>query len=155
MARKRKQRRSAERVRALGRRVEQLEQLSERMLHIVKRSESAVEQACAALESRQADESGYLHVRGIHVVNAAGDPMVSISARHSGGAIVIRNGAGKEIAAIGSDENGKGLVVVKDPAGRAVAGLQIRRSIGELITSSNAGEICQVSPGRPAGRDAE
>ena len=123
------------------------------MLHIVKRSESAVERACAALESMQADGSGYLHVRGIHVVNAAGDPMVSISALHSGGAIVIRDGAGKEIAALGVTEGGHGVVVVKGPSGAAIAALQIRQSQGELLTCSDAGEICQVSPGRAVRKD--
>ena len=152
-AKRLRQRKPAEKLRGLERRLSALEKSVGRVHDLVRRAESAVEQACTALESRQADESGYLHVRGIHVVNDAGDPVVSISALHSGGAIVIRNGAGEEIAAICSDENCAGVLGVKDPVGLAVAGLQICAGRGELLTMSNQGEICQISPGRPTQND--
>ena len=152
-AKRLRQRKPAEKLRGLERRLSALEKSVGRVHDLVRRAESAVEQACAALEAREADESGYLHVRGIHVVNAQGDPMVSISALHSGGAIVIRNRIGQELGAFGVDENSCGVLAIRDPAGAAIAALQIRQSRGELLTCSNAGEICQISPGRPTKND--
>ena len=142
-------RRSAEKLRGLERRVASLEKLAGKTHKLMCRAESAVQRATEAITT---SEAAHLRVGGLDIIGA-GQPMISLRANNFGGVIVVRNGSGQEVAAIGNDESGQGTVVVKDPAGLAVAGLQICAGRGELLTMSNQGEICQVSPGRPAKND--
>lgn len=146
----RKQRRPAEKLRGLTRRVEQLEQLSERMSHIVERAESAVERATEALTT---SEAAHLRVGSIEVVNNRGEPMVAITATDIGGSVLIRAGSGEEVGGLVVDERSCGALVIRDPSGAALVGIQIRAGRGELLTMSNQGETCAIGPGRPAKND--
>lgn len=106
-----------------------------------------------AIVTRLDEESLCLRTRGIEVVSAAGQPMVTIKATDFGGSLALHAGSGEEAAAIGVDENCSGVLVVRDPAGVALAGLQIRDGRGELHTVSTAGGTCSVGPGRTPATD--
>ena len=76
--------------------------------------------------------------------------MVTIKATDFGGSIVVLAGSGEEAAEMSVDENCGGVLMVRDPARIAIAGLHIQLGNGELITRSSTGNSCSVGTGRPA-----
>lgn len=149
-----------DKLQELEHRIEQMELIVDKAIAIMNLAEIAtLELRDKAVEALQAiitimdAESSCLRTRAIEVVNAAGQPMVSIRASDCGGSLSIRAGSGEEAVAIGTDENCSGVLVVRDPAGLATAGLQIRDGRGELLTGSTTGETCVVGPGRAPAKD--
>ena len=137
-----------QKLQALEQRIDQMQQLVGDSLNLMQ-----------AIKTRLDDESRCFRTRAIEVVDAAGRPMVSIRANDSGGAFEILTGSGDEAIGMGVQENGCGVLVVRDPlsarpaSGVALAGLHIQDGGGELFTMSTSGRTCAVGTGRSARRD--
>lgn len=142
-----------DKLQALERRVEQMEQLFDTAIDIMELAETATRElrdraieALQAIVKRLDEESRCFRTRGIEVVNAAGQPMVTIKATDFGGSLALRAGSGEEAVDIGVNEDSCGIMVARDPGSGAMAGLHVTGGCGELLTVSKTGHTCSVAP---------